>query len=126
MSTVHDAIDAAINEATTARLRVNKLKSKQVRGVDDVATLKATAQTWFHTHRPIVASGAPHVDLSPIDEKYTELLNSTAKYAAKATYLDVLKLARAQLIIARAAALVPLSAGPVANTDDLAPDFSPL
>ena len=56
MPTVHEAIDAAINEATTALSRVNKVKSKQVRGVDDVATLKATAQTWFHTHRPIVAA----------------------------------------------------------------------
>jgi hypothetical protein len=126
MPTVHEAIDAAINEATTARSRVNKVKSKQVRGVDDVAMLKATAQTWFNTHRPIVAAGAPHVDLSPIDGQHTELLNATAKFAAKATYLEVLKLIKGELITARTAALVPPPAGPVANTDDLAPDFSPL
>jgi hypothetical protein len=126
MPTVHEALDAAINESTTARSRVSKVNSKQVRGVDDVAALKATAQAWFHTHRPIVAAGAPHVTLSVIDDNYVDLLNSTAKYAAKTTYLAILKLAKSELVAARAAALVPPPAAPVASTDDLAPDFSPL
>lgn len=126
MPTVYEAIDAAIDEATTARSRANKVKSKQVRGVDDIATLKATAQTWFHTHRPIVEAGAPHVDLAAVDNRYTDLLNSTAKYAAKSTYLGILKSAKAALLAARASALVAPSLAPVLNTDDLAPDFSPL
>jgi hypothetical protein len=126
MPTVHEAIDAAIDEAATARARVNKVKSKQVRGVDDVAMLKATAQTWFHTHRPVVAAGAAHVDLTTVDDNYTDLLNSTAKYAAKSTYLGILKSVKAALIALRAAALVAPVSTPIANTDDLAPDFSPL
>ena len=66
MPTVHETIDAAISEATAARNRVSKVKSNQVRGVDEIATLKATAQTWFHTHRPVVTAGAK-VNLAVVD-----------------------------------------------------------
>jgi hypothetical protein len=126
MPTAYEAIDAAINEVTAARSRVNKVKSKQIRGVDDVATLKATAQAWFHTHKPVVVAGAPQVDLTTVDDNYTDLLYSTAKYAAKSTYLGILKFTKAALVAARAAALVAPAAAAVASTDDLAPDFSPL
>jgi hypothetical protein len=126
MPTVHDDLDAAINEATAARARMNKISSNQVRGIDDVAMLKATAQTWFHTHRPVVSAGAPHVDLTAIDEIYRSILGATAKHAAKTTYLSALKAAKAELIAVRAAALVAPAPAPIANTDDLAPDFSPL
>lgn len=126
MPTVHETIDAAINEATAARNRVSKIKSNQVRGVDDIATLKATAQTWFHTHRPVVAAGAPKVDLAAVDASFTAVLDATAKHVVKATYLSSLKEAKAALIAVRTAALVAPVAESVANTDDLAPDFSPL
>jgi hypothetical protein len=125
MPTVHETIDAAINEATAARKRVSRIKSNQVRGVDDVATLKATAQTWFHTHRPVVTASASNVDLAPVDGCFTIILDATAKSAAKATYLHALKDAKKALIALRTAALVA-PAAPIVNTDDLAPDFSPL
>jgi hypothetical protein len=126
MAAIYASIDAAIQEVTAARNRVSKIKSKQVRGVDEIATLKATAQTWFHTHRPVVAAGAQTTDLSAVDSHYTTLLDATTKHAAKATYLDALKGAKAALIAVRAALLVVPIGGPSRNTDDLAPDFSPL
>lgn len=126
MPTVHDAIDAAINEVTTARARVLKIKTKQVSGVDAVASLKATAQTWFHTHKPLVVAGSLGLDLSAVDQHYTRVLDATAKYAAKQTYLDLLKAAKAALVAARTAALITPAPAVTANTDDLAPDFSPL
>jgi hypothetical protein len=126
MPTVHETIDAAMTEATAARNRVSKVTSNQVRGVDDIATLKATAQTWFHTHRPVVTAGAPGVDLSAVDACFSAVLNATLKYAAKTTYLNALKGAKAGLLAVRTAALVAPVAAPAANTDDLAPDFSPL
>jgi len=126
MPTVHETIDAAINEATAARLRVSKIKTKQVRGVDEIATLKATAQTWFYTHRPVVTAGAPNVDLAAVDACFTVVLDATAQHATKATYLSALKDAKDALITVRTAALVAPVAEPAANTDDLAPDFSPL
>jgi hypothetical protein len=126
MPTVYETIDAAISEATAARNRVSQIKSNQVRGVDEIATLKATAQTWFHTHRPVVAAGAPNVDLAAVDGCFTVVLDATAKYAAKATYLNALKDAKAALIAVRTAALAAPVGELAANTDDLAPDFSPL
>ena len=66
------------------------------------------------------------MDLTEIDDNYTDLLNSTAKYATKSTYLGILKCAKTALIAARAAARCRPAPAPVANTDDLAPDFSPL
>jgi hypothetical protein len=126
MPTVHETMDAAINEATAARNRISKVKSNQVRGVDQIASLKATAQTWFHTHRPIVAADAPTVDLATVDACFTVVLDATAKHAAKATYLNALKDAKEALIAVRAAALIAPAAESAANTDDLAPDFSAL
>lgn len=126
MPTVYEAIDAAITEATAARKRVSKIKSNQVRGVDDVATLKATAQTWFHTHKPIIVAGAQNVDLSTVDAHYTVVLDATARHAAKTTYLNTLKDAKAALIEVRSAALIATAPAPTENVDDLAPDFSPL
>lgn len=126
MLTVHKALDAAITEASNARKRVSSLKSKQVRNVDAVASLKATAQTWFHTHKPVVVAAAPGLDLAAVDQHYTTVLNSTARHAAKRTYLYALSEVKTALISARSATLIAPAAAPVANTDDLAPDFSPL
>lgn len=126
MPSVHEAIDAAINEAIAARSRLSKLKSSQVRGVDDVASLKATAQTWFHTHRPIIIAQAPSVDLESVDTCFTTVLDATAKFAAKTTYSNALLNAKAALIAVRSAALTVPLPQPTAGTDDLAPDFSPL
>lgn len=126
MPTVHEAIDAAINETTAALRRVSKIKTTQVRGVDEIATLKATAHTWFHTHRPIIVAGASPVDIAVVDESFRIVLDATARHAAKATYVNALKSAKAALITARSAALVAPALEQVANTDDIAPDFSPL
>lgn len=124
--TLHETLDAAISEVTTARSRVAKVKSTQVRGVDEIATLKATAQTWFHNHRPLVAIAAPHVDLTAADKFYATVLDATTKHASKLTYLEALKDTKAALVNIRAAALVPPPITLPASTDDLAPDFSPL
>jgi hypothetical protein len=126
MPTVHETIDAAITEASNARNRVSKVKSNQLRGVDDIAMLKATTQTWFHTHRPLVAGSAPDVDLSAVDACFTAVLDATARYAAKSTYLNALKDVKAGLLAVRSATIRSLAAPPTANSDDLAPDFSPL
>jgi hypothetical protein len=126
MPSVHETIDAAINEVTAARRRVLKIKSNQVRGVDEVAMLRATAHTWFRTHRPVVIANAPKVDVAAVDVCFSAVLDATEKHAAKVTYLNALQDAKAALIAVRTAALVAPIAEPVANMDDLAPDFSPL
>jgi hypothetical protein len=126
MPTLHEAIDAAITEVADARKRVSATTARQIKNVDAVASLKATAQTWFHTHKPVVVKAAPSLDLAAVDQNYTTVLNATAKHAAKQTYLDALKEAKSALVALRSAALTSPAIVPIANTDDLAPDFSPL
>ena len=87
--------------------------------------LKSTAYAWFYTHRPLIASGAASLDLRLADACYNSVLNSTARLAAKATYLDALKAAKDTLVAMRPEALVTTPTAET-NTDDLAPDFSPL
>jgi hypothetical protein len=126
MPTVYEAIDATINEATLARKRVAKIQTSQVRGVDEIASLKATAQTWFHTHRPVVVTGIPVADLAKVDVYFTAILNATSKSAAKTTYLSALKGAKAALLILRTTAIATPPPTTDTSTDDIAPDFSPL
>ena len=126
MPTVLEAIDAAIHEVTNARNLVSKVNSKQVRRVDDVAMLKATADTWFRTHRPVVVNSTPNLDLTSADANYAAVLDATSKYATKSTYVAALKLTKAALLDIRKSALVSPAPPSTPNTDDLAPDFSPL
>ena len=126
MPTASDAIDAAIREVTTARSLVSKIKAKQVRGIDAIAALKSTAFAWFNTHRPVVSAGTFDIDLATADQHYTTILNSTAGYATRQTYLAALKDAK-KVLVAMLATVITTPATPYgANTDDLAPDFSPL
>lgn len=126
MSTVSDVIDAAIREAMTARKLVSKIKANQVRGVDAIASLKATALAWFNTHRPMLTSDNLDLDFAGIDVPYTTVLNSTSKYAARQTYLDALLEAKNALVALRTAALTAPAPSATDNTDDIAPDFTPL
>jgi hypothetical protein len=125
MPTPSEAIDAAILEVSRARSLVLKIKVKQVSGVDAVASLKATAQAWFYTHRPDVSAGAINVELDAADRHYTTILDSTAKRAARHTYLAALGDAKKALLAIRTAVLTSPATSAVSNMDDLAPDFSP-
>jgi hypothetical protein len=123
MPSASEVIDAAIVEVTNARARVAKLRSSQVRGIDDVASLKSTAYAWFRTHRPLIADVVSGSDLAETDEQYRLILDSTAKHAAKRTYLGALQAAKLALIDVRGLALTRRSGTP---TDDTPPDFAPL
>jgi hypothetical protein len=124
--TPSEAIDAAIQEVSTARSAVLKVKTVQIRCVDVIGPLKATALSWFNTHRPAILAGAPRVELDDANRYYTIILESTAKSAARQTYLDALQDAKAALIKVRTAVLSLPATSAVSNVDDLAPDFSPL
>ena len=126
MPTAHESIDAAIDLANASLKRVAKIKTAQVRGLDEIAALKATAQTWFHSHKPPVVIGAPSVDLSAVDDCFTRILDATERHASKSTYSGALKDAKSALISVRTAALVATVAAQSVQTDDIAPDFSPL
>jgi hypothetical protein len=126
MSTNSDTIDAAIREAMSARKLVSKIKTKQVTGVDAIASLKATALTWFNTHRPVVTPNNLDFDFAAIDVPYTTVLDSTSKYAVRQTYLDALLQVKNALVTLRTMILTAPAPSEANNTDDIAPDFTPL
>jgi len=126
MSSISDSIDAAIREAITARTFISKTKVKQVTNVESIASLKATALAWFNTHRALLISSKIDVDLAAIDRAYKTVLDSTARKAARTTYLDALLQAKNALVALRADVLTAPMIPESANRDDIAPDFTPL
>ncbi|MGA2500387.1 MAG: hypothetical protein ABSH20_21805 [Tepidisphaeraceae bacterium] len=126
MATPAEALDAAIQEVSSARTRVTKIRSKQVRGVDEVASLKSTANAWFKTHRPVAAHVVGAADIAKIDGQYQIVLESAEKHAAKQTYLVSLKAAKDLLVAARGGALTAPVPPLTSPTDDVPPDFASL
>ncbi len=126
MPTIPDAIDAAIREAITARTLVLKIKAKQVRSADAIASLKATALSWFNTHRPVLTSANLNIDYAVVDDPYKTVLDSTAKYAARKTYMDALLEAKNALVTLQTSVLTAPALSETDNIDDIAPDFTPL
>lgn len=119
-------LDAAIREVAKARAIVSKIRTSQVRGIDELAMLSATAWAWFKTHRPTIEAARPGIDLSGADAHFQAVLDATTRAAAKSTYLASLSGAKDALIEIRASLLTPTSVIAPAPADDNPPDFSPL
>jgi hypothetical protein len=124
MSAALDAIDASLQEVTTARILISKIRSNQVRSSDHLASMKSLAYAWFNSHRKTIEASSS-VDLGAINDAFQTVLNSTDRSAAKATYLGALTRAKSALIIVRMA-ILKTSTSVVQNSDDVVPDFSPL
>lgn len=121
-----DAVDAAIQEVKKAHTLVSKVRSQQVRGVDDLAALKSTVYAWFKTHRPLVQSHPSTVNLTEVDAHYKTILDSTDRFVVKRRYLTALQHAKKALAPIRAVLLTSPPTVVSPDADDLAPDFSPL
>jgi hypothetical protein len=124
MAGAFDAIDSAIQEVIAARKRVFAVKTKQVRGIDEVASLKSTAYAWFRRHREVITKILPSIDLSSADAPFQTILDATTKHSAKSTYLNALAEVRRSLLEIRSEIVKAPSF--TAATDDIEPDFSPL
>ena len=87
MSAALDAIDASLQEVTTARILISKIRSNQIRGADQLASMKSLAYAWFNTHRKTIEA-VVNVDLSAVSDAFQTILNSTDKSAAKQLILE--------------------------------------
>ena len=121
MPTPVEAIDSAIDQADAARGRIRKIQTNQVRDAEQIASLKSTAYAWFNTHRPTVARLGSSVELSIPDECYQKILDATARYAVKNTYLNALKEAKRSLVKIRSDVMTVPPPSITGSTDDLAP-----
>lgn len=126
MPSIAEIFDGALEEATRARTMVSRIKTNQVRGIDPKASLKATALTWFNTHKRELLDQGVNLEFAEIDCAYTTVLEATSKLAAKRTYLDALRQVKQLLVRLRTEALTTNPSAVTPPTDDVPPDFSPL
>ena len=128
MADAFSAIEAAIGEVSKARQLVAKKRAKQVSTSEETDQLKAVAFAWFKTHRPIVVVDHPRLDLSEVDSFYQAVMNSTARHAARSTYLKALFQAKHKLVEVRGLIALAPSTMPSGTTTtiDTPPNFAPL
>lgn len=123
MADQHDHIEGAITELERARKRLGKIKVRQIRSAEQRDFLKATALSWFRTHRAPLVGVLPSDVLAEVDKPYRAILEATEKDSAKGTYVSALREAKDALVGARNDVLVSVS---MLRTADVAPDFGPL
>ena len=90
MNDADEAIYQAIREAERIRSVTRKKSLPQVRGSErDI--IRATALTWFQSHRPKLVAIVSAADLRPVDEMYQKIVEASHKSAARSGYVDTLK-----------------------------------
>lgn len=116
-------IDAAILEIDRARKLLAKVHTPQVRNAEHRDFLKATALSWFRTHRTCVIAIVPSDLVEAVDQPYRRALDASERHSAKSTFVKAFDEAKRALVAARGATLVVASTN--SSLDD-PPDFSPL
>ena len=94
MSASADPIEACFRELEQARIRVSRLKTKQITNADDRDYLKSVAYSWFKSHRPLLVASVGEDALEPVDVKLKAVLDATGRSSARTTYLAALKNAK--------------------------------
>ena len=119
----HSEIDGAISEIERVSKFLGKLRVRQVRKAEHRDLLKATAMSWFRTHRNNILAALPSQMLEAIDKPYKEILNASERESARTTFVRLAKESKLALLAGRTAALL---APPASRTGDAVPDFAPL
>jgi hypothetical protein len=122
MNDADEAIYQAIKEAERIRSVTRKKSMPQVRG-SERDLIRATALTWFQSHRPKLVAVFSGADLQPVDEMYQTIVEASHRNAARSGYVDTLKDICDSLVHFRSMNVVKLAA---ATTTDAPPDFSKL
>src|SRR5215216_758587 len=124
MTDATSALEAAIMDIDRLSRALKKDKARaQVRSSDERATAKATAQTWFKNHRPLVATLLSEQSLDPADGGYRSILEAAEHAGSRSKYLSTLRTLRACIVKLRSDCIVlPITA----VTVDQPPSFSPL
>jgi hypothetical protein len=122
MNNAQAEIDVTMDELLKARKWISRGKSNQVGAAPELDLLKSVAYTWFNRHRENIGRSCNESELLEIDTALRSVLDSTARRAARSTYIEALKVAREALVTLRSG-IMGRSAAP---STDAPPDFSPL
>lgn len=124
-----DAIDAALKESQRLRKALLKESDKQVRSDDEKQVAKATAQSWFRSHRTIITSVLDEDSVKEIDEQFKLLLSATNHATSRTKYVSALKQIEKLLGQLQADRIVELASHATTAktpTTDAPPNFSTL
>jgi len=122
MNDADEAVYQAIKEAERIRGVTRRKASPQVRGSErDI--IRATALTWFRSHRPKIVAIFSGSELEPVDELYQKIVEASHKNAARSGYINTFRNICDALVRLRSGSVVRLAA---ASTTDAPPDFSKL
>jgi len=122
MNDADEAISQAIMEAERIRSITKRKTAPRVRGSERYI-IRATALTWFKSHRPHLKAVFSEEDLYPIDQSYQSIVEASHRQATRSKYLAILKTIGTTLVQIRSGNAVRLA---TAATDDTPPDFSSL
>ena len=125
MENAHQAVESALQEVDCLQHNLTRGKSAQVRSPDERLMLKATALTWFKTHRNKISSFCETDLLGKVDAAFEKLLAYSERSIFRSKLKRECKETKGFLVDVRAAVM---KAGnlPAMKADDKAPDFSPL
>jgi len=125
MEDAHQAVEAAIQEMDRLLSNLYKGRTAQVRSSDERLMLKATALTWFKTHKSKILGICDIGLLDKVDTVFENLHRYSERAILRSKLKRECKEARVLLVDVRAAAM---KAGgmPIAKANDKALDFSPL
>jgi hypothetical protein len=121
------ALDEAVNSLDRLRKRLTRSTATQVWASEELALAKATAQAWFHSHRPDVEHIKQKDMLRAIDSDYHDLLEMSGRATTRTRYKRHLKQLRRNLISIRPYAADPSNFdNKVESFKDARPDFARL
>ena len=126
MANAHDAVDAAIAEIDRLRKVLKRRQSLQVWSVEEKSLVKATALSWFNSHRKQVQTGVYSDLLDPSDTYYKTLLNAADRVGSRVKYDRLLKGIRKELVDVRGYTLTSSRNNAEQITANEPPKFDPL
>lgn len=123
MPSALEAIDAALSGVARQAQSLRRGETRQVKTSDERDALKALAYSWLQSFRNDALTVFADDELVDIDRTFRNVLDSSARYSARTTFLDQLKTARDGLIDlrSRAAGRAPRPAATAATATPIPP-----
>ena len=126
MTNAIEAVNAAVTEIDRLRKVLKRRQSLQVWSTEEKSLVKATALSWFNTHRKQVQTGVDSDLLNASDTYYKALLSAADRAGSRTRYDSLLKSIRKELVDVRGYTLTVGQNNAEQTTADEPLKFDPL
>src|SRR2546422_2804124 len=106
MADLVGSIDATVDAVTRLRNALHKGKNRQVRSSDELALVRATAETWFKNHRPALAALQNATPFKTVDHAFASLLEWADQNTTRTKYRGLLQTIKVQLVKLRSSGVL--------------------